>query len=164
MKDPAEDAALQMAANEVRDIARSFGVAEMHFADKWLNRVMATEDPKARLDLLDECFVDLTMDCQGLEDALRRFRMLLAPHTAVVKIAKQHVRALATEFDEPKKKLVEAWMGRVEKGEAAEDASEVLDECLISSSMGGARSRECFEFEDALRHYKTAADLWSLEV
>jgi hypothetical protein len=165
MKDPSEDAALQMAANEVRDIALTAGKAEKHFADKWLDRVMATEDPKARLDLLDECFVDYsrnTLDnCEALEDALRRFRMLLAPHTAVVKIAKQHVRGLAVEFDEPKKKLVEAWMTKVEKGDVAEDPSEVLDECLISSSMGGARSRECFEFEDALRSYKAAADLWT---
>jgi len=168
MADPSEDAALQMAAQEVRDIAGTFGKAEKDFADKWLNKVMATGDPKARLDILDECFVDLTtsddnddgLDCQGLEDALRRFRMLLAPHTAVVKVAKTHVRELAVNFDDPKKKLVEAWMTKVEKGDAAEDPSQVLDECEVSALMGGARSRECFEFEDALRSYKAAADLW----
>merc|ERR1719191_2379757 len=106
---------------------------------------MATEDPKDRLDILDECFLDMTLDCQGLEDALRRFRMLLAPHTAVVKVAKQHVRELAVNFDDPKKKLVEAWMTKVEKGDVAEDPSQVLDECEVSSLMGGARSRESFE-------------------
>ena len=178
MTDPSKDAALQMAAKEVRDIAGSFGKKEMDFADKWLNKVMATEDPKARLDILDECFIDLTwyqsngqsvddsasgLDCQVLEDALRRFRMLLAPHTAVVKVAKQHVRELAVNFDDPKKKLVEAWMTKVEKGDVAEDPSQVLDECEVSSLMGGARSRECFEFEDALRGYKAAADLWSTQ-
>merc|ERR1712224_532863 len=94
-------------------IAGTFGKKEKDFADKWLNKVMATGDPKSRLDILDECFVDLTtsddnddgLDCQGLEDALRRFRMLLAPHTAVVKVAKTHVRELAVNFDDSKKKL-----------------------------------------------------------
>jgi hypothetical protein len=161
MTDPSKDAALQMAAKEVFDIAGTFGQAEKHFADKWLNKVMATEDPKDRLDILDECFLDMTLDCQGLENALRRFRMLLAPHTAVVKVAKQHVRELAVNFDDPKKKLVEAWMTKVEKGDVAEDPSQVLDECEVSSLMGGARSRECFEFEDALRSYKAAADIWA---
>merc|ERR1711937_916016 len=92
-----------------------------------------TEDPKARLDILDECFIDLTLDCQGLEDALRRFRMLLAPHTAMVKNAKQHVWALAAKFDAPKQRFVEAWMKKVEHGQPAEDPGEVLDECLIST-------------------------------
>jgi hypothetical protein len=44
---PSEDLALQMAAKEVIDIARSFGSAEGHFADKWVSRVMATEDQDA---------------------------------------------------------------------------------------------------------------------
>ena len=70
------------------------------------------------------------------------------------------VRELAVNFDDSKKKLVEAWMTKVEKGDVAEDPSQVLDECEVSSLMGGARSRECFEFEDALRGYKAAADLW----
>jgi hypothetical protein len=163
MQEPSEDAALQLAAKEVHDIARTFGKAEAHWADKWLSRVMATEDPKARLEILDECFVDMTLDCEGLENALRRFRMLLAPHTAMVKNAKQHVRALAMKFDAPKQRFVEAWMKKVELGHKAEDPSEVLDECLISTSMGGARSRDCFDFEDALRNYKAAADLWAFQ-
>ena len=54
-------------------------------------------------------------------------------------------------------------MARLEHGQAAEDPGEVLDECLISASMGGARSRDCFEFEDALRNYKAAADLWAFQ-
>merc|ERR1719252_176009 len=95
----------------------------------------------------------------ALEDALRNFRMLLAPHTAMVKNAKQHVRELAAKFDAPKQRFVEIWMAKLEKGQKAEDPSEVLDECLISVSMGGARSRDCFDFEEALRNYKTAAEL-----
>merc|ERR1719281_1227449 len=161
--EPSEDIALQAAAREVRFVARTFGKDEGDFADKWVTRVMATEDPKARLDILDECFIDLTLDCQGLEDALRRFRMLLAPHTAMVKHAKQHVRALAAKFDAPKQRFVELWMTKLERGQSAEDPSEVLDECLISVSMGGARSRDCFEFEEALRNFKTAADLWAFQ-
>jgi hypothetical protein len=161
--EPSEDLALQMAAQEVRAIARTFGKAEGDFADKWLARVMASEDPRDRLSILDECFLDMTLDCQGLESALRRFRMLLAPHTAVVKNAKQNVRALETKFDASKQRAVEAWMARLEHGQAAEDPGEVLDECLISASMGGARSRDCFEFEDALRNYKAAADLWAFQ-
>jgi hypothetical protein len=166
MADPSEDVALQMAAREVREIARTFGRPEGDFADKWVTRVMATEDPKARLVILDECFIDLTprMDCQGLEDALRHFRMLLAPHTAVVTNAKQQVRTLAAKFDAPKQRFVEAWMKKVEHGQPAEDPGEVLDECLISTSMGGARSRDCFDFEDALRTYKSAADLWVFQI
>lgn len=163
MADPSQDAALQMAAQEVRAIARTFGKAEGEFADTWVERVMATEDPKARLDILDECFIDLTLDCQGLEDALRNFRMLLAPHTAMVKNAKQHVRSLAAKFDGPKQRFVEIWMAKLEKGQKAEDPSEVLDECLISVSLGGARSRDCFDFEEALRNYKTAAELWAFQ-
>jgi len=163
MADPSEDIALQAAAKEVRDIARTFGRAEADFADKWLTRVMATEDPKVRLDILDECFIDLTLDCRGLEDALRRFRMLLAPHTALVKNAKRHVRALAAKFDLAKQNFVEAWMKKVERAQIVEDPTEVLDECLISSSMGGARSRDCFDFEEALRNYKTAADVWAFQ-
>merc|ERR1719174_1346413 len=71
--DVSEDVALQRAAMEVRNIARTFGKAEGDFADKWLARVMVTEDPKARLDILDECFVDLEeesiggFDCKGLD-------------------------------------------------------------------------------------------------
>jgi hypothetical protein len=104
-----------MAAKEVIDIARSFGSAEGHFADKWVSRVMATEDPKMRLDILDECILDMKSgmnapDCQGLDKALRRFRMLVAPHTALVKNAKQHVRALAMKFDAAKKRAVELWI------------------------------------------------------
>jgi len=158
-----QDFALQATAREVRYIARTFGKAEGEFADKWLTRVMASEDPKARLDILDECFIDMTLDCEGLEDALRRFRMLLAPHTAMVKNAKQHVRALAAKFDAPKQRFVELWMEKVERGQPAEDPSEVLDECLIAVSLGGARSRDCFDFEQALRNYKTAADLWAFQ-
>merc|ERR550537_642831 len=161
--DPSQDVALQMAAKEVRDIARTFGKPEGDFADKWVKRVMATEDPKARLDILDECFVDLTLDCQGLEDALRNFRMLLAPHTAMVKNAKQHVRSLAAKFDAPKQKFVEIWMEKLERGQRAEDPGEVLDECLISVSLGKSHSRDCFEFEEALRNFKTAADLWAFQ-
>jgi hypothetical protein len=167
--DVSEDVALQMAAKEVRDIARSFGRAEGDFADKWLARVMSTEDPKARLDILDECFIDLEeesmggLDCKGLDFALRRFRLLLAPHTARVKNAKQYVRSLEVKLDRSKRNHVEAWMKRVERGAFAEDASEVLDECLISSTMGGARSPDCLEFEDALRNYKSASDVWAFQ-
>jgi hypothetical protein len=163
MVNPAEDAALMAAANEVRFIARTFGKKEGDFADYWVKRVMATEDPKARLDILDECFVDLTLDCQGLEKALRRFRMLLAPHTAMVKNAKQHVRSLALKFDAAKQRFVEIWMTKTERGQKVEDPSEVLDECLISESMGGWQSRDCFDFEEALRNYKTAAELWAFQ-
>jgi len=167
--DVSEDVALQTAAKEVRDIARTFGKAEGIFADKWLARVMATEDPKARLDILDECFVDLEeesiggLDCKGLDLALRRFRLLLAPHTALVRNAKQYVRVLAAKFDRSMRNHVEAWMKRVERGALAEDPSEVLDECLISSTMGGARSLDCFKFEEALRNYKTASDVWAFQ-
>merc|ERR1712078_55537 len=163
--DVSEDVALQMAAKEVRDIARTFGRAEGEFADKWVKRVMATEDPKARLDILDECFIDLTLDCQGLEDALRRFRMLLAPHTAMVKNAKQHVRSLAAKFhyDGAKQRSVETWMAKIYNGQQAEDPSEVLDECLITANMGGARSRDCYDFEEALRNYKATAELWAFQ-
>merc|ERR1719420_407729 len=163
MADQSEDVALRMAATQVRGIARTFGKAEAEFADKWMAHVMATEDPKARLDILDECLVDMTLDCKGLEDALRRFRLLLAPHTAVVKNAKQHVRALALKFDSTKQRVVEAWMATVARGQIAEDPSLVLDECVISSAMGGLRSMDCFDFEEALRNYKAAADLWALQ-
>jgi len=163
LAEKSEDVALQMAAKEVLDVARKFGKAEVDFADKWLTRVMATEDPKARLDILDECFVEFTFDCKRLDDALRRFRMLLAPHTAVVKNAKQHVRSLALKFDSAKQRLVEAWMQKVQRGQIAEDPSEVLDECVISSAMGGLRSMDCFDFEEALRNYKAAADLWAFQ-
>ena len=71
------------------------------------------------------------------------------------------MRELAVNFDDPKKKLVETWMTKVEKGDVAEDPSQVLDECEVSSLMGGARSRECFEFEDALRSYKAATEIWA---
>jgi hypothetical protein len=171
MVDRSEDIALLAAAQEVRDIARTFGKAEGDFADKWLTRVMATEDPQARLDILDECFIDLEgsegsiggLDCKGLDLALRRFRMHLAPHTARVKNAKQYVRALEAKLDRLKQNHVEAWMKRVEHGGLAEDPSEVLDECLISSTMGGARSLDCMEFEQALRNYKTASDVWAFQ-
>merc|ERR550514_882653 len=159
--DVSEDVALQRAAMEVRNIARTFGKAEGDFADKWLARVMATEDPKARLSVLDECFIDMTLDCQGLESALRRFRMLLAPHTAVVKNAKNAVRALAMKFDASKQRFVEEWMAKLERGLLVEDPSQVVDECVIAESMGGARSRDCFEFENALRNYKAAENLWA---
>jgi len=144
-------------------LSRTFGKAEGDFADHWVTRVMETEDPKARLDILDECFIDLTLDCQGLQNALRRFRMLLAPHTAMVKNAKQHVRALAAKFDRSKQRNVEIWMTKLTNGQQAEDPSEVLDECLISVSMGGFRSRDCFDFEEALRNYKAASDLWAFQ-
>ena len=91
---------------------------------------MASEDPKARLDILDECFIDMELDCEGLEDALRRFRMLLAPHTALVIEAKKEVLFQAAKQDGVKKALVEEWMAKLEKGEKAEDPSTVLDECL----------------------------------
>jgi ribosomal protein S21 len=163
---PSEDLALQMAAKEVIDIARSFGSAEGHFADKWVSRVMATEDPKMRLDILDECILDMKSgmnapDCQGLDKALRRFRMLVAPHTALVKNAKQHVRALAMKFDAAKQRAVDLWLEKVEHGIRAEDPSEVLDECLVTASYGGVRSRDCFDFEEALRNFKSAEDLWA---
>ena len=48
------------------------------------------------------------------------------------------MRALETKFDASKQRAVEAWMARLEHGQAAEDPGEVLDECLISASMGGA--------------------------
>jgi len=163
MADASQDDALQAAARQVRFIARTFGKAEGDFADHWVTRVMETEDPKARLDILDECFIDLTLDCQGLQNALRRFRMLLAPHTAMVKNAKQHVRALAAKFDRSKQRNVEIWMTKLTNGQQAEDPSEVLDECLISVSMGGFRSRDCFDFEEALRNYKAASDLWAFQ-
>merc|ERR1719333_588764 len=159
--DVAHDAALQAAVREVRGIARTFGEAEGDFADKWLARVMATEDPKARLDILDECFINLEeesvgwFDCKGLDLALRRFRLLLAPHTAIVKNAKQHVRTLEAKLDRSKQNQVEAWMKAVERGGRAADPSEVLDECVMTSRMGGAHSLDCFEFEEALRNYKT---------
>jgi hypothetical protein len=165
MAEISEDAALQAAAKQVRFVARTFGKDEGDFADKWVTRVMATEDPKARLDILDECFVDLTLDCQGLEDALRRFRMLLAPHTAMVKNAKQHVRSLAAKFhyDGAKQRNVETWMAKIYNGQQAEDPSEVLDECWITANMGGARSRDCYDFEEALRNYKATAELWAFQ-
>jgi len=155
------DAPLKAAAQEVRDIAATFGKPEGEFADKWVAKVMATEDPKARLDIIDECFVNMELDCQGLEDALRRFRMLLAPHTALVKEAKKEVLYQAGKQDGMKKAFVEEWMTKVENGQRAEDPATVLDECLISASMGGPRSKECFEFEEALRNYKAAAELWT---
>merc|ERR1719237_1684572 len=102
----------------------------------------------------------MDLDCQGLEDALRRFRMLLAPHTAIVQNARKEVQLLAAEFGTPTRKFIAGWMRKVERGQIAEDPSEVLDECLISSSMGSARSEQCFEFEEALRNYKSAAELW----
>jgi hypothetical protein len=168
MADISEDMALQAAAKEVRDIARTFGKAEGDFADRWLKRVMATQDPMARLEILDECFVDLEgsiggLDCKGLDLALRRFRLLLAPHTAPVKNAKQYVRALEAKLDRSKQNHVEAWMNKVDRGGRAEDPSEVLDECLITSRMGGARSPDCFEFEEALRGYKAASDVWAFQ-
>jgi hypothetical protein len=157
-----EDASkLQAAAQEVRDIAATFGTREGDFADKWVKKVLATEDPRARLDILDECFLDIDIDCQGLEDALRRFRMLLAPHTALVKEAKKEVLYQAGKQDGMKQAFVEDWMKKVESGEKATDPSDVLDECLISERMGGPRSKECFEFEEALRNYKAAAELWA---
>jgi len=74
------------------------------------------------------------------------------------------VRAFAaTIFDAPKQRSVELWMKKLENGQQAEDPSEVLDECLISASMGGARSRDCFDFEEALRNFKTAAGLWAFQ-
>jgi hypothetical protein len=161
--DPSKDAALQAAAQEVRDIAATFGKPEGEFADKWVAKVMATEDPKARLDIIDECFVDLELDCDGLEDALRRFRMLLAPHTALVKEAKKEVIFQASKQDGVKQAFVDAWMAKLANGESAENPADVLDECLISTNMGGPRSRECFDFEEALRNYKAAAGLWVTE-
>jgi len=164
-----QDVALQQAAREVRDIARSFGKAEGDFADYWVKRVMATEDPKARLDILDECFLDLEeesvggFDCKGLDLALRRFRLLLAPHTAIVKNAKQYVRMLEAKLDRFKQNQVEAWMKAVERGGRAADPSEVLDECVMTSRMGGAHTLDCFEFEEALRNYKTASDVWAFQ-
>jgi hypothetical protein len=98
-----------------------------------------------------------------LDSALRRFRLRLAPHTATVKNAKQHVRGLEAKLDRSKQNRVEAWMKRVQRGGLAEDPSEVLDECLLSSTMGGARSMDCLEFEDALRNYKSAADEWAFQ-
>jgi len=161
LDDPSKDAALQAAAQEVRNIAATFGKPEGEFADKWVAKVLATEDPKARLDIIDECFVDLELDCQGLEDALRRFRMLLAPHTALVIEAKKEVRYQASKQDGMKQAFVEDWMAKLEKGERAQDPADVLEECLISTSMGGSRSKDCFEFEEALRNYKAAAELWT---
>jgi hypothetical protein len=161
LEDPSKDAALQAAAQEVRDIAATFGKPEGEFADKWIKQVMATEDPKARLDIIDECFVNMELNCQGLEDALRRFRLLLAPHTALVKEAKKEVLYQAGRQDDMKQAFVDDWMKKVEKGERAEDPSDVLDECLISTSMGGPRSKECFEFEEALRNYQAAAGIWA---
>jgi len=153
--DPSKDIELQEAAQEVRDFARTFGEEEAEFADKWLTRVMATEDPKARLHIMDECFIDSTLDCQGLDYALRRFRMLLAPYTAVVENAKQHVRALAAEFDVSTQKSVEGWMRQVELGMTVMYPHEFAEECVIDAS-----SEDCFKFEQALRDYKSAAAQW----
>jgi hypothetical protein len=159
--EPSKDVALQAAAQEVRDIAATFGQPEGAFADKWVAKVMATEDPRARLDIIDECFVDMSLDCDGLEDALRRFRQLLAPHTALVKEAKKEVLFQASKQDGMRQAFVDEWMKKVENGQTAEKPSDVLDECLISTSMGGPRSKDCFEFEEALRNYKAAAELWT---
>jgi len=161
IEDTSKDAALQAAAKEVRDIAATFGKPEGEFADKWVTKVMASEDPKARLDILDECFIDMELDCEGLEDALRRFRMLLAPHTALVIEAKKEVLFQASKQEGAKKAVVETWMAKLEKGEKAQDPSTVLDECLIADAMGGPRSKECFEFEEAIRNYKAAAEVWT---
>jgi hypothetical protein len=161
LDDPSKDAALQAAAQEVRDIAATFGKPEGDFANKWVAKVMATEDPKARLDIIDECFVNMELDCQGLEDALRRFRMLLAPHTALVMEAKGEVLFQAGKQDGMKKAFVVDWMRKVDNGQKATEPSDVLDECLIANAMGGARSKECHEFEEALRNYKAAAELWT---
>jgi len=163
LDDPSKDVALQAAAKEVRDIASTFGKAEGEFADKWVSKVMATEDPKARLEILDECFIDLELDCQGLEKALRNFRMLLAPHTALVKEARKEVVFQAAKHDGAKQAFVQQWMAKLEKGERAEDPADVLDECLVATSMGGPRSQDCFLFEEALRNYKAAAELWTKE-
>jgi hypothetical protein len=163
LDDPSKDAALQAAAQEVRDIAATFGQSEGDFANTWVKKVMASEDPKARLDIIDECFVNMELDCQGLEDALRRFRMLLAPHTALVKNAKNEVLYQAGKQDVKKQAFVDEWMVKVENGQRAEDPSDVLEECLISTSLGGPRSKDCFEFEEALRNYKAAAELWASE-
>jgi hypothetical protein len=162
--DPSRNAALKAAAQEVRDIAATFGKPEGEFADKWVAKVLTTEDPKARLDILDECFVDMELDCQGLEDALRRFRMLLAPHTALVQEAKKEVLFQAAKQDIAKQSFVDGWMKKLEKGERAEAPSDVLEECLISTSMGGPRSKDCFLFEESLRNYKAAAELWTKDV
>jgi hypothetical protein len=163
LEDPSKDAALHTAAQEVRDIAATFGKPEGEFANKWVAKVLATEDPKARLDIIDECFVDMTLDCEGLEDALRRFRMLLAPHTALVKESKKEVIYQASKQDGVKQAYVDEWLKKVESGQRAADPADVLDECLISANMGGPRSQECFEFEEALRNYKAAAELWTQE-
>jgi hypothetical protein len=164
LDDPSKDAALKAAAQEVRDIAATFGKPEGEFANKWVAKVLATEDPKARLDIIDECFVNMELDCQGLEDALRRFRMLLAPHTALVMEAKKEVIFQAAKQDVTKQSFVETWMKKLEKGERAEEPSDVLEECLISTSMGGPRSKDCFLFEESLRNYKAAAELWTKDV
>jgi hypothetical protein len=159
--DPKKDAALQAAAKEVQDIAATFGKEEGQFAKIWVSKVLASQDPKARLDIIDECFVNMELDCQGLEDALRRFRMLLAPHTALVKEAKKEVLFQASKQDKVKQALVDEWLKKVEAGEPALTPQGVLEECDISTAMGGARSKDCFEFEEALSNYKAAAGLWT---
>jgi hypothetical protein len=161
VEDPSKDAALQAAAQEVYGIATTFGQAEGDFAEKWVAKVMASQDPRARLDIIDECFVDMDLDCQGLEDALRRFRMLLAPHTALVQEAKKEVLFQAGKQDGVKQAFIDDWMKKVESGKKATPPSEVLEECLISTAMEGPRSKDCFEFEEALRNYKAAAELWT---
>merc|ERR1712093_348430 len=75
--------------------------------------------------------------------------------------AKKEVLFQAAKQDGVKKALVETWMAKLEKGEKAQDPSTVLDECLIADAMGGPRSKECFEFEEAIRNYKAAAEVWT---
>jgi len=166
-----ENELLTAAAAEVRQAASTFGPEQRKFADEWLDKVLKTEDSSSRLEIMDECFVSYFDgdylgaggDCMRLEDALRKFRILLAPETGIVKQARQRVREVAGRFGGDEVTFVDKWLAKVDSAKDTDEEGVIMDECIMTAKMGGEQSLDCYELEESLRNYRTAIRVWQQE-
>jgi hypothetical protein len=168
LEERSESELLKAAAAEVRQAAATFGTKEQEFTNEWLEKVMKTEDPNSRLEIMDECFVSyfegdfMGGDCQRLEDALRKFRILLAPETGIVKAARARCREVAGRFGKDEVGFVDKWLEKIDNAKDT-DEGVIMDECIMTAKMGGEESLDCFELEESLRNYRAAIRVWQDE-
>jgi hypothetical protein len=74
---PVDDPELAAAIAEVRAAASAFSDGTEHFANLWIDRVLAGEQEGVASGLLEECLLDDGEKCQTFEQALRKLDSLL---------------------------------------------------------------------------------------
>jgi hypothetical protein len=75
---PVDDPELTAAIAEVRAAASAFNDGTEHFANFWIDRVLAGEQEGVASGLLEECLLDDGVEkCQTFEQALQKLNSLL---------------------------------------------------------------------------------------